>query len=71
MKKYLSILGIFLLAVDAPAQTPSLATRSIQPLTLQEAVWIALKKNPGIQAADAYAQAVQEGIIAAKSFRYP
>jgi outer membrane protein len=71
MKKYCSILGLFLLAVGAPAQTPPPATGSGQPITLQEAVGIALEKNPGIQAADAYAQAVREGITAAKSFRYP
>jgi outer membrane protein TolC len=71
MKKYGSILSVFLLAVGTPAQTPPPATGSVQPLTLQEAVGIALEKNPGIRAADAYAQAVQEGITAAKSFRYP
>lgn len=71
MKKYGSILSVFLLAVGAHAQTQPLATGSIQDLTLREAVGIALEKNPGIRAADAYAQAVQEGITAAKSFRYP
>jgi outer membrane protein TolC len=71
MKKSFSILGLFLLVVGAPAQTPPPATGPAQPLTLQEAVRVALEKNPGIQAADAYAQAVQEGITAAKSFRYP
>jgi len=71
MKKSFSILGMILLAAGAPAQTLPPAAGSIQPLTLEEAVGIALAKNPGIQAADAYAQAVQEGITAAKSFRYP
>jgi outer membrane protein TolC len=71
MKKRFSILGVFLLAVGMPAQTTPSATGSGQPLTLQEAVRIALKKNPGVRAADAYAQAVQDGITAAKSLRYP
>jgi outer membrane protein TolC len=71
MKKSFSILGLFLLVMGAPAQTPPPVTGPAQPLTLQEAVRVALEKNPGIQAADAYVQAVQEGITAAKSFRYP
>jgi outer membrane protein TolC len=69
MKKSFLIVGLFLLVVGAPAQTPPPATGPVQPLTLQEAVKVALGKNPGIQAADAYARAVQEGITAAKSFR--
>jgi outer membrane protein TolC len=69
MKKSFSILGLFLLVVGALAQTLPPATGPVQPLTLQEVVGIALQKNPGIQAADAYALAVQEGITAAKSFR--
>ena len=71
MNRSFPILGAILLAVGAPAQTPPPSTGSAQPITLQEAVGIALEKNPGIQAADAYARAVQEGITAAKSFRYP
>ncbi len=71
MKKSFSILGVIFLAVGASAQSQPPATGSVQPLTLQEAVRVALEKNPGIQAADAYARAVQEGITAAKSFRYP
>jgi outer membrane protein TolC len=69
MKKSFSILGLFLLVVGAPAVTPPPATGPVQPLALQEVVGIALQKNPGIQAAEAYGQAVQEGITAAKSFR--
>lgn len=71
MKKLFSFLGMILLAVGAAAQTPPPGPGSVQPLTLEEAVGIALAKNPGIQAADAYARAVEEGITAAKSFRYP
>ena len=71
MNKSFLILGAIVLAVGAPAQTQPPSTGSAQPITLQEAVGIALEKNPGIQAADAYARAVQEGITAAKSLRYP
>jgi len=42
-----------------------------KPLTLQEAVAVALEKNPTVQAADAYADAVKEGITVAASGRYP
>ena len=70
MKTSFSILAVILLAVGAPAQTQPSATGSVRALTLREAVGIALEKNPGIQAADAYARAVQEGIMAAKSCRY-
>jgi outer membrane protein len=42
-----------------------------QSLTLQEAVRIALKKNPAIHAADAYSDAVERGIAVAKSGRLP
>ena len=71
MKRPILLVAVFLLVAGAGAQTPPPATGTVQSLTLQEAVGTALKKNPGIQAADAYAQAVQEGITAAKSFRYP
>jgi len=40
-------------------------------LTLQEAVAVALEHNPTVQAADAYAEAVQQGIAVAASARYP
>lgn len=40
-------------------------------LTLQEAVAVALEKNPTVQAVDAYADAVKQGITAAASGRYP
>jgi outer membrane protein len=49
------------------AQTPAAG----KPLTLQEAVAVALEKNPTVQAADAYADAVKEGITVAASGRYP
>jgi outer membrane protein len=40
-------------------------------LTLVEAVRIALKKNPSVQAADSYSQAVEQGITIARAGRYP
>jgi outer membrane protein len=42
-----------------------------QKLTLPEAVRMALEKNPTVQAAIAYAQAVHEGIAEAKAARLP
>jgi outer membrane protein TolC len=71
MKRLISLVAVLLLAAGARAQTQPAARESAQSLTLQEAVQIALQKNPTIQAADAYAQAVQQGITAAKAFRYP
>ena len=52
----------------ASAQTPA---ASAQNLTLADAVRLALQKNPTVQAADAYAQAVHEGIAEAKAARLP
>jgi outer membrane protein len=40
-------------------------------LTLQQAVALALQKNPSIRAADAYAEAVRQSVDAAKAGRYP
>lgn len=40
-------------------------------LTLADAVETALKKNPAIEAADAYSEAVTHGITAAQAGRYP
>ena len=66
-------MAAFPLAAGASAQTPTATAGQAptQPLSLPEAVRIALEKNPTLKAADAYAQAVQQGIAAAKSFRYP
>jgi outer membrane protein TolC len=73
MKGLLLLTAVFLLAASVDGQTApaSPAQGPVRSLTLQEAVQIALQKNPTIQAADAYAQAVQQGITAAKAFRYP
>ncbi|MGO8788499.1 MAG: TolC family protein, partial [Terriglobia bacterium] len=61
----LAILCSSLLAsAQAPAPTP-------QNLTLPEAVRVALEKNPTVQAAVAYAQAVHEGIAEARAARLP
>jgi outer membrane protein TolC len=60
-----AILGSSLLAgAQASAPTP-------QNLTLPDAVRVALDKNPTVQAADAYAQAVHAGIAEAKAGRLP
>lgn len=47
------------------------AASSPADLTLAEAVKIALDKNPSVQAAGAYAQAVAEGVRVARAGRYP
>lgn len=49
---------------NAPSPQP-------KPITLQDAVGIALKNNPTIQSADAYAEAVRSGIAEAEAGRYP
>ena len=65
--KYLFVSAFILSATQfAWAQTPP-----PQALTLQDAVAVALKNNPTVQAADAYAEAVQQGITVAASARYP
>jgi outer membrane protein TolC len=56
------------LAPAAAGQAPEPARRN---LTLAEAVRVALEKNPTLQAADAYAQAVREGIAEARAARLP
>ena len=61
-------LAALVFAGAARAQTPSAAP---QNLTLQEAVRVALEKNPTVQAASAYSQAVHEGIAEARAARLP
>jgi outer membrane protein len=46
-------------------------TRPDQPLSLPEAVQLALRNNPTIKASVAYTEAVRQGITVAKSARYP
>lgn len=55
-------------AVYSQGAAPSSGSK---PLTLQEAVRTALEKNPSVQAADAYAKAVEQGIRMARAGRYP
>src|SRR5579875_453559 len=58
-------------APDASATSPEASLASRQTLTLQQAVRIALEKNPTLQASEAYAEAVQKTIAEAKALRYP
>jgi outer membrane protein TolC len=55
--------------------SPAVAGQAPEPaphnLTLVDAVRVALEKNPSVQAVDAYAQAVHEGIAEAKAARLP
>ena len=62
------LLATFCFSPVLAGQTPGVAPQS---LTLQEAVRVALEKNPTVQAAVAYAQAVHEGIAEAKAARLP
>ncbi len=62
------LLAIFCFAPAAASQAPEPAPRN---LTLAEAVRVALEKNPTVQAAEAYAQAVHEGIAEARAARLP
>jgi outer membrane protein TolC len=63
-----TLLLIFVFVRVASAQAPG---STAQNLTLADAVRLALEKNPTVQAAEAYAQAVQEGISEAKAARLP
>ncbi len=79
MKRILSFLPVLLLsAASLAAQTtPPSDLPSPQPgepsgvLTLQEAVRVALEKNPAVQAANAYADAVEKGIAEARAAHLP
>jgi len=78
MKRVAGILMIWLSmssggrSAQPPQQQSSPASPdSAKTLTLREAVNIALKNNPSIQAAEAYADAVRRGIAIAASNRYP
>src|SRR5271157_1997718 len=64
-RTFMAIICSSLLAsAQSPAPTP-------QSLTLPEAVHMALEKNPTVQAAVAYSQAVHEGIAEARAARFP
>ncbi len=67
-----ALAGVALVMVSAgPLLAQSTGKAAGPALTLEEAVQIALKKNPAVQAADAYSDAVQRGITVAKAGRYP
>jgi outer membrane protein len=72
----LALATLFFTMQAVLAGTPAVAqsTASNAPpaaLTLKEAVQTALEKNPSVQAADAYAKAVEQGIRVARAGRYP
>jgi len=72
MKVSFRIFPLFFFFMVGNAQlTVSQVPSAPQALTLQQAVQIALEKNPTAQAADAYAQAVEQGISVAQARRYP
>ncbi len=58
-----------LAAIPGRAQTPS--SPPTGPISLEEAVRIALKNNPTLQASDAYADAARHGIAVAKAGYLP
>ncbi len=62
------LLAFICLSPAVAGQAPESAPRN---MTLADAVHIALEKNPTVQAAVAYAQAVHEGIAEAKAARLP
>jgi outer membrane protein len=59
-----------ILSLPAAAQAQT-GNPNAQPLTLPQAVSIAMKNNPTIQGAESYADAVRQGIAMAQSSRYP
>jgi outer membrane protein len=65
----LSVLLILLVALPGGAQTAGSSAPT--PLSLEEAVKIALKNNPTIQEADAYADVARHGIAVAKAGYLP
>lgn len=62
---------VFILALLTAGPVASGQTPPAPPLTLQEAVRIALEKNPSAQAAGAYAEAVRQGIVQARAGHLP
>jgi outer membrane protein TolC len=62
------LLAIFCFSPAVAGQAPEPAQRN---LTLMDAVRVALEKNPAVEAAAAYTQAVHEGIAEAKAARLP
>jgi len=62
---------VFILTLLTVGSVASGQTPPAPPLTLQEAVRIALEKNPSAQAAGAYAEAVRQGIAQARAGHLP
>jgi len=62
--------SLFVAGLPAVAQSQA-SSATGQPLTLPQAVSIAMKNNPTIQGAESYADAVRQGISMAQSSRYP
>jgi outer membrane protein len=64
--RMLLLVSFFVPVAAAQAQAPT-----SHNLTLAEAVRLALEKNPTVQAADAYAESVHEGIAETRAARLP
>ena len=62
------LLAMFTFSLAAAGQAPGTLPGN---LTLAESVRVALEKNPTVQAADAYAKAVHQGIAEARAARMP
>ena len=71
MKYVLPIFLSLLVLLVSSSRGLAQASPTGKLLTLQEAVGTALKNNPAALAADAYSEAVKEGITVATSGRYP
>ncbi|HEV2349078.1 MAG TPA: TolC family protein [Terriglobia bacterium] len=61
-------LGLASLAIGAPERAGG---KDVKPITLPQAVSIAMKHNPGLHGAESYADAVRRSIAMAESSRYP
>jgi outer membrane protein len=71
MKTFQTLSLALLILAMAPGIAGAQAVSPSEKLTLPEAVGLALKNNPTVQAADAYDEAVRQGIAVAKAGRYP
>jgi len=65
------VLGLPVILSLAWAASAQSAAPASQILTLQDSIRVALERNPTVQAAAAYSQAVREGIAEAKAARMP
>lgn len=71
MSRFRMLISILVLGAAARGSLRAQNTTLPQPLSLHEAVQLALKNNPIVKASAAYAEAVRQGITIAKSGRYP